>query len=458
MYHKKRRRRRRFYPEFYENGELEANDVKLSAGGGVPAAPPQNTGGAAAAQEIPANYNDLLYPNKIRPESVFKQLENMQRDYIKRKLEISRANNIRMDPDVTGSDNNINRNEAENINNEIRIEIPDDMYVGEIHSEARESHAEPLRNEPDLAEPEYILTPDSDDGSERHEERSAEDDEHGAPDFEHIAEPDEPAEQPEPTPEVFAVYAEPEELAPTFEHFAEPEELAVYAELEAEELAGDAGLAVQVFAEQPEPEPGKFAPTFEHIAEPEEFAGQSEPEPKEFAEPEPAVQAHGITPFDRDKAIEYAHRWALDRNPSFLNFDELGGDCTNYVSQILLAGGCPMDYTPTYGWYYTSGSEKSPSWTGVEQLYNYLVKDKERGIVAREISAEEAAPGDIVQLSFNNRHFQHTPFIVEVTREAGEPFSYDQIKINAHSFDSQNRALDTYKWRKIRFIRVDGHK
>ena len=420
MYHKKRRRRRRFYPEFYENGEPEAED---NAGVGAPAAPPQNIGAppqdTGAAQEIPANYNDLLYPNKIRPESVFKQLENMQRDYIKKKLEVSRANNISMN--VTGSDNNMNRNEAENINNEIRIEIPDDMYVGEIHSETQENHAEPLHSEPEQ-EPEYILTPDSDDGSEQHED-SEDDYERAAPTFEQIAEPEELAEQPEP-----------EEIAGHPE--LDMEEPAVYAEPEPEEFSGDAGL------------------------EAEEFAVQPEPAVEEFAEPEPAAQPDysAITPFDRDKAIEYAHRWALDRNPSFLDFDELGGDCTNYVSQILLAGGCPMDYTPTYGWYYTSGSEKSPSWTGVEQLYNYLVKDKGRGISAREISADEAAPGDIVQLSFNNRHFQHTPFIVEVTRGAGEPFGYDQIKINAHSFDSQNRALDTYKWRKIRFIRVDGHK
>jgi hypothetical protein len=163
-----------------------------------------------------------------------------------------------------------------------------------------------------------------------------------------------------------------------------------------------------------------------------------------------------LIPFDKAKAIEYANRWALDRNPSFLDFDELGGDCTNYISQILLAGGCKMDHTPVTGWYYSSGSEKSPSWTGVEQLYNYLVKEKEHGIIAKEISAEEAEAGDIVQLSFNGRNFQHTPFIVEVARNPGTPFHFDQIKINAHSFDSQNRALDTYQWRKIRFIRILG--
>ena len=117
-----------------------------------------------------------------------------------------------------------------------------------------------------------------------------------------------------------------------------------------------------------------------------------------------------------------------------------------------------MDYTPVFGWYYSSGGEKSPSWTGVEQLYNYLVKEKEYGITAKEISAEEAEAGDIAQLSFNGRNFQHTPFIVEVSRKPGMKFDFDQIKVCAHSFDSQNRALETYQWRGIRFIRVLGCK
>ena len=50
--------------------------------------------------------------------------------------------------------------------------------------------------------------------------------------------------------------------------------------------------------------------------------------------------------YNREKAIEYAHRWAFFRNPNFTNFDEMGGDCTNFVSQCLLAGGAMMNTTP----------------------------------------------------------------------------------------------------------------
>ena len=41
--------------------------------------------------------------------------------------------------------------------------------------------------------------------------------------------------------------------------------------------------------------------------------------------------------YDRARAVEYARRWALARNPLFLDFTGLGGNCTNFVSQCIFA-------------------------------------------------------------------------------------------------------------------------
>ncbi len=43
-------------------------------------------------------------------------------------------------------------------------------------------------------------------------------------------------------------------------------------------------------------------------------------------------------PYDRNAAAEYAGYWAYRRNPRYDPFDEIGGDCTNFVSQCLFAG------------------------------------------------------------------------------------------------------------------------
>lgn len=43
-------------------------------------------------------------------------------------------------------------------------------------------------------------------------------------------------------------------------------------------------------------------------------------------------------PYDRLEAVIYAHRWAYGRNPAFYDYEEIGGDCTNYASQCIYAG------------------------------------------------------------------------------------------------------------------------
>ena len=42
-----------------------------------------------------------------------------------------------------------------------------------------------------------------------------------------------------------------------------------------------------------------------------------------------------IHPYDRAAAVLYAHQWAYGRNPAFYDYENLGGDCTNFASQYL---------------------------------------------------------------------------------------------------------------------------
>ena len=40
---------------------------------------------------------------------------------------------------------------------------------------------------------------------------------------------------------------------------------------------------------------------------------------------------------DAEKAVRYAGKWAYGRNPAYFDFDGLGGDCTNFISQCIYA-------------------------------------------------------------------------------------------------------------------------
>lgn len=152
-------------------------------------------------------------------------------------------------------------------------------------------------------------------------------------------------------------------------------------------------------------------------------------------------------PYNRTAAVSYARKWALDRNPAYYNFDKIGGDCTNFTSQCLFAGAQVMNYTPVMGWFYRSSYDRTPSWTGVEYLYNFLVNNKSVGPYAHVVSQDEVMPGDIVQLGTASGDFYHSPIITAVSPE---------ILVAAHTFDALDRPLSSYTYDVARFLHIDG--
>lgn len=159
-----------------------------------------------------------------------------------------------------------------------------------------------------------------------------------------------------------------------------------------------------------------------------------------------------LRPYDREQAVSYAHRWAYGRNPRYYDYENLGGDCTNFASQCIFAGCGIMNHTPTFGWYYYDANHKAPAWTGVSYLYNFLTRSApSAGPMAREVSVSELEPGDIVQLSFDGIGFQHSPVVVAVGR--GDPAS---LLLAAHSEDADNRPLASYSFFAARFLHITG--
>lgn len=151
----------------------------------------------------------------------------------------------------------------------------------------------------------------------------------------------------------------------------------------------------------------------------------------------------------RLNALRYARRWALDRNPLFMNYTGIGGDCTNFISQCLLAGSCRMNYTPVFGWFYIDSDNRTASWTGVEFLYNFLVGNEGTGPYATEVGEEETQIGDIVQLRNGEDDYYHTLFI--------SGFSPDgEILVAAHSDDALDRPLSSYNYAGARFLHIEG--
>lgn len=155
-----------------------------------------------------------------------------------------------------------------------------------------------------------------------------------------------------------------------------------------------------------------------------------------------------ILNYDREKAVAYARKWAFGRNPAFYDFSNIGGDCTNFASQCIYAGAGIMNYTPTFGWYYISANDRTPSWTGVEYLYNFLVNNDGAGPFAEEVGLDKLEIGDIVQLGRATGDFYHSPVVVG--------FSGRNILVAAHSYDVYNKPLSSYNAAKYRGIHILG--
>ncbi len=154
-----------------------------------------------------------------------------------------------------------------------------------------------------------------------------------------------------------------------------------------------------------------------------------------------------IRQYNRNAAVAYARRWALSRNPAYYDFQNIGGDCTNFASQCIFAGSGVMNYTPTMGWFYRSINDRAPAWSGVEYLHNFLVNNRTVGPYGSIVPQEKAQPGDIVQLGTEDGHFYHSPIITAIK---------PQILVAAHTYDALDRPLDSYTYENARFIHIEG--
>ena len=149
----------------------------------------------------------------------------------------------------------------------------------------------------------------------------------------------------------------------------------------------------------------------------------------------------------RNNVLEYAYKWAYKRNPAYYDYDKIGGDCTNFVSQCIYAGSKIMNFTKTFGWYYINANNKSPSWTGVEYLYNFITRKKGIGPMGKTSTRDQIQVGDFAQISFSGDTFAHTLLITKIIGS--------NIYVTTHTFDNLNKLIDSYNYEKIRFVHIE---
>lgn len=176
-------------------------------------------------------------------------------------------------------------------------------------------------------------------------------------------------------------------------------------------------------------------------------------------EEQPVTAQHS---YDRGSAVAYARRWVGVRNDDWPDYSRNGGNCQNFVSQCLLAGGIPMDvYSPgIWKWYSSTPNNlpvmagRSAAWSAVVSFVEYAQQNSGYGLAAvADAPYYTGGPGDIIHLGDDQR-WRHTVLITDVV-EDGEGNIEDYL-ICSNTADLRDFPVSAYAYTRQMLIRVVG--
>jgi len=168
--------------------------------------------------------------------------------------------------------------------------------------------------------------------------------------------------------------------------------------------------------------------------------------------------------YDREKAVEYASQWCNKRNPEYLEYDLYGGNCQNFASQCIYAGGMDMDIKGTYTcqWkfygkdlnFYQTARGRSYSFIGVDEFYSYAVYNTGSGLALQpDISIDYAEKGDVIQVGAYGK-WRHSLVVTDVLKD--ENGKITDIVLASNTADRWNYPLSAYIYTYPRLIHIDG--
>lgn len=173
--------------------------------------------------------------------------------------------------------------------------------------------------------------------------------------------------------------------------------------------------------------------------------------------------------YDSEAAVDYAMTWVdpikvIRNDDDFGVYDSYGGNCNNYISQCLNAGGIPMDSdgysNEQWKWYGEeidddqSDTGRSPSWTGVNEFYNYANENEGYGLEALvDENVYSGSIGDVLQYGHDDE-WLHSVIITDVVKDSdGDILDY---LINSNTTDRINYPASAYGYSELRLIKILG--
>jgi Putative amidase domain len=164
-----------------------------------------------------------------------------------------------------------------------------------------------------------------------------------------------------------------------------------------------------------------------------------------------AAIASAAFAYNGTAAAAYADTYWQNYNPAWPSFANRGGDCTNFVSQALYAGGIAMRTSPPYSgdaaWYMLRKKNQrwsyALSWINAQDqsifALQYLPGVTEvascYGLAPGTIAADNAGQGDIVLYDWNNDGVDDHEAIITASDGANPDGTPNWDLVDAHTND-----------------------
>lgn len=131
----------------------------------------------------------------------------------------------------------------------------------------------------------------------------------------------------------------------------------------------------------------------------------------------------------------YSEKYWKDYNPAYRKYNSLGGDCTNFLSQGLLAGGWKQISTVTpeeYDtWYYASNGT-ADAWIGVNE-WSWFTQTAKRTTALANVYQMDV--GDVMQMDFNKDGSKDHSMMTTYRSSSGVPY------VTYHDVDTYRRSV-----------------
>lgn len=157
--------------------------------------------------------------------------------------------------------------------------------------------------------------------------------------------------------------------------------------------------------------------------------------------------------YDRASAYNYMQVWIDQRNRLWDAYDDVGGNCQNFGSQVLLAGGIPMDEVGDAQWFWYDHNDQDFSWINVGYFMDYAKANSGYGLVSLpEAAYYTGEVGDL--LIFGDDGFNHTTVIADVISDtSGQTVDY---LVCSNTSNYRNFPASAYYYTRQWLVRILG--